>query len=109
MPGGIREGVGNPEIKMKKESCENCMYFRNDLECHRHAPRPRLSKIQGRIDWPVVSPRDWCGEFESKPTEVFEITGATGVGGSVPPIYSQSDAPPPQPPAIRRGPLTFGD
>lgn len=56
--------------------CWNCAYFADDAhECRRYAPRPaqrgerkpqKLRDCESRraAEWPVTSPRSWCGEFE---------------------------------------------
>lgn len=64
--------------------CYNCVHYHDDgPECRRHAPRPRFSAdllhesraliiATGTDDrwnlaaWPMVGPRDWCGEFDGR-------------------------------------------
>lgn len=51
--------------------CWNCEYFAEvDRECSRHAPRPRNrgpddDEDQPIAEWPIVNPRDFCGEFKA--------------------------------------------
>lgn len=49
--------------------CKTCRYweangrdaYEDEGRCRRYAPRPLL--LGDRIDWPLTSSSDWCGEF----------------------------------------------
>jgi hypothetical protein len=42
--------------KTENVKCENCKFYVSD-QCHRYPPANTGPK------WPVVMPKDWCGEF----------------------------------------------
>jgi len=42
--------------KTEDTSCENCKYYFMD-QCRRNPPSSNGNP------WPVVMPKDWCGEF----------------------------------------------
>jgi|GEM_PF-6490163 len=42
--------------KTENTSCENCKYYFKE-QCRRNPP-----SANGK-PWPVVMPKDWCGEF----------------------------------------------
>jgi hypothetical protein len=45
--------------KTEDTACENCRYYFKE-QCHRFPPSPTGNS------WPVVMPKDWCGEFKLK-------------------------------------------
>jgi len=59
-----------------EDSCFTCRFFlplqKGGGSCRRHAPRPSLEGqvvdrgglMENAAVFPVVSPEDWCGEFE---------------------------------------------
>ena len=55
----------------KKPRCETCRYVEFEdgevARCRRRAPSPQVAQWGQPvyIDWPEVTPRDWCGEHES--------------------------------------------
>ncbi len=42
--------------KTEDTSCEKCKYYFKE-QCRRYPPSPNGNP------WPVVMPKDWCGEF----------------------------------------------
>jgi hypothetical protein len=45
------------------DNCERCKYFDAETsECRRHAPIINVTDLR----WPIVGPKDWCGDFSSK-------------------------------------------
>lgn len=45
-----------------KERCDNCRFYEGGTEkgaCQRYPPRPG-----GHDEWPVVSAKEWCGEWQ---------------------------------------------
>lgn len=58
---------------MKGAACRDCRFYapREGFrpaqgECRRYAPHPRtvLTGDDGSINWPVVAPTTWCGQFD---------------------------------------------
>ena len=46
-------------VKTEDTRCEKCRFYEKD-RCYRFPPAPTGSP------WPVVMPKDWCGEFKLK-------------------------------------------
>jgi hypothetical protein len=58
-----------------KQSCGNCVFFREDSKCKRNPPFIRVARERIDFDaeiysdcvyreWPPVEHDDWCGEWE---------------------------------------------
>jgi hypothetical protein len=56
-------------------TCRMCLYWRNSFldpvskidtfgECHRHAPKKYVFGHRMITEWPVISDKEWCGDFE---------------------------------------------
>lgn len=52
------------------QACEDCRYYDQVGECHRHAPI--CQPIEGMVEWvprwPQVERHEYCGDFEDEDT-----------------------------------------
>lgn len=65
---GDKDKRDKDKLGLPQPSCDQCMYFLQELderygECRRYAPRTVLTIDQTETWWPVVKDEDWCGEY----------------------------------------------
>jgi hypothetical protein len=69
-----------------KQRCCDCRYFhQGDRDVCRRYPPIGVDSTQRRREWPHVEKWDWCGEWQTKPTEQDwkELQAAKALLGTV--------------------------
>lgn len=53
---------------MENSTCESCKYYdeMTDKTGYCHANPPYIVVKDRKGEWPVVEPKDWCGQYKPK-------------------------------------------